>query len=446
MSDQEFKNYVALISKLLHLKRGQQESIGGELKDHLQARVADLVEEGVPEEAAFQQALEEFGDAAAMARNFQSVLDLKQRRWMMRFTTLAVASAFLAAVFTMAMWPAGARFGTPATTMATTQDDGPTDEAKSATPVRMSQATKNDLATEHALKKLTDLDYDQVPFAEVLSELGEKYGLNFMLTASATDDCLTEDESVTIKLNQISLSKGLLLMLEKFNATYVIDEGVVLFISLDEANDSKWMRMKMFDCRALSEALPEPALKPLVLFRNGGGGSGIGGGGGGSFGGGGGGGGFGGGDGGGGGGGGGGLLGSDEEDAATKEDSEGLAIAYEKWAANLDKHLKSKRDPTGEDTLLDLVQSMVDPDSWNSSIGGGQAEAKVVNGVLVVTNSESSLRKIEHLLTDLRGQVLHLTEPEATVERAAELSGVPQQDGDQKVVSDQDASDDSFGE
>ena len=46
-------------------------------------------------------------------------------------------------------------------------------------------------------------------------------------------------------------------MLENYNATYVIDEGVVRIISIDEAGDFKWMRTKMFDCRALSKALPE---------------------------------------------------------------------------------------------------------------------------------------------------------------------------------------------
>ena len=428
MSDQEFKNYVALISKLLHLKRGQQESIGGELKDHLQARVADLVEEGVPEEAAFQQALEEFGDAAAMAKNFQTVLDLKQRRWMMRFTTLAVAGAFLAAVFTMAMWPAGARFGAPAATMATTQDDGTAAEAKPAASMQMSQSTKSDLETEQALKLITDLEYDQTVITDVLSELGEKFGLNFMLTYSAKDDALTEDETVTIKLSQISLGKGLLLMLENYNATYVIDEGVVRIISLDEAGDFKWMRTKMFDCRALSKVLPKvlpkPTLKPLVVKKNsggrggrfGGGGSGVSGGGG---------------------------SGKDAKD--NEANSEKLAIAYEKWAAALNQHLKSKKNPTGEDTLLDLVRSMVDPDGWNGGVFGN-AEAKVVNGVLVVTNSEANLKKIEDLLTDLRGQVLGLTEPATSVKQAAKPAAASQQNRDQTVASDlfgdQDATDD----
>ena len=269
MSDQEFKNYVALISKLLHLKQGQQESIGGELKDHLQTRVADLIDDGVPEEAAFQQALEEFGDAAAMARNFQSVLDLKRRRWMMRFTTLAVAGAFLAAIFTMAMWPAGARFGAPAATMATTQDDSPFDEAKPTAlmQVQLSPATKSDLATEKTLEQLTDLHYEANSFADIMKDLGDRLRLNFMLDMSARDDGLSEDQEITIRLSQVPLSKGLMLMLREFNATYIIDEGIVRIISIDESNDAPFLRMKMFDCKALSKRYPNQTLSRWFFLK-----------------------------------------------------------------------------------------------------------------------------------------------------------------------------------
>ena len=428
MSDQEFKNYVALISKLLHLKQGQQESIGGELKDHLQTRVADLIEEGVPKETAFQQALEEFGDAAAMARNFQTVLDLKRRRWMMRFTTLAMAGVFLAAVFTMAMWPEGARFGTPATTMATTNDDPVTAESPPLATMQMSPATKSDLATEKALKQLTDLEYEETPFADVMRELEDKFGLNFMLDQSAKDDSLTAEELVTIRLKGVPLSKGLLLMLRAYNATYAIDEGVVQIISIDNQSDPEFLRLKMFDCRALSKALPKPAPEPLVLFRNGGGGFG---GGGGGF---------------GGGGGGGGvfcmspLLQESTSDEKKKKNTveevalEKLAAVYEQWAAKLEKHVKSQRALTGEDTLLELVQSMVNPDSWRCN-GSGEGQAKVVNGVLVVTQTEAGLRKIDQMLTDLRGQVLQRLEPVSAIERADNpLMKVAQQDQRQKAT------------
>ena len=433
MSDQEFKNYVALISKLLHLKQGQQESIGGELKDHLQTRVADLIEEGVPKETAFQRALEEFGDAAAMARNFQTVLDLKRRRWMMRFTTLAMAGVFLAAVFTMAMWPEGARFGTPATTMATTNDDPATAESPPLATMQMSPATKSDLATEKALKQVTNLEYEEVPFVDAMRELEDKFSLNFMLDQSAIDDALAEDELVTIRLRGVPLNKGLLLMLERFNATYSIDEGVVRIISKDNQNDPEFLRLKMFDCRALSKALPKPAQKPLVQFMNGGGGGGGFGGGGGW-----------------GGGGGGGVFcisplqqppASDDKDkdtAAKEVSSEKLAIAYEKWAAKLDQHLKTQKKPTGDETLLGLVYSMANPDGWEVS-GVGSGQAQVVNGVLVVTQTEAGLRKVEQLLIDLRGQVLQRLEPVSAIQRADNpLMKVAQQDPRQKATDDND--------
>ncbi len=78
MSNQEFENYVALIGKLLQLTREQREQISGELQDHLQMRVADLMSEGVAKQDAVAKALEEFGDAAVMAKNFQTVINLEE--------------------------------------------------------------------------------------------------------------------------------------------------------------------------------------------------------------------------------------------------------------------------------------------------------------------------------------------------------------------------------
>ena len=222
-------------------------------------------------------------------------------------------------------------------------------------------------------------------------------------------------------------------MLENFNATYAIDEGVVRIISKDNQNDPEFLRLKMFDCRALSKALPKPAQKPLVLFMNGGGGGGGFGGGGGW---------------GGGGGGGGGVFcvsplqqstddDDKDEDTATKNvSSEKLAIAYEKYAAKLDQHLKSQKEPTGEDTLLRLVYSMANPDGWETNgVGNGQAE--VVNGVLVVTQDEAGLRKIDQLLIDLRGQVLRRAEPVSAIKRAVKpIAKVARRGQDQKGFTD----------
>ncbi len=48
MSNQEFENYLRLMGKLLRqLSRGQQQQIAGELRDHLESRVAKVGTGGV---------------------------------------------------------------------------------------------------------------------------------------------------------------------------------------------------------------------------------------------------------------------------------------------------------------------------------------------------------------------------------------------------------------
>ena len=65
---------------------------------------------------------------------------------------------------------------------------------------------------------------------------------------SAKTDSLSDDEPMTFNLKGMPLNKALILMLGTKNATYIIDEGVVVIISLDDAEDSKYLRLKVFDC------------------------------------------------------------------------------------------------------------------------------------------------------------------------------------------------------
>ena len=64
MSNEEFENYLALVSRLLRLNRSQREMIRNEMRDHLETRVEEMVDSGVDRKDAIRSALEEFGDAA----------------------------------------------------------------------------------------------------------------------------------------------------------------------------------------------------------------------------------------------------------------------------------------------------------------------------------------------------------------------------------------------
>ena len=509
MSNEEFENYVALMGRLLQFSPEQRDQISGELQDHLQMRTADLVSEGATKSDAISQALEEFGDAAVMAKNFQTVLKLNRRRWMMRFATYSIAGAFLAAVLTMAMWPDNARFGTPNHSLAQAGSAND-DQSKSSTNINpaVSNATQRTLAAEDALKKTVDFDFDEQPFAEVEEHLEALTGLNFLLHMSAMDDQLSEDEPITFNLKGIPLNKGLRLLLERNNATYVIDEGVVVIISLDDAQSSEWLRLKMFDCRDLIKVLPKTTQHSLNGgggFGGGGmfggligGGAGVGGGnmpgglmggglggggfggqvggfggqGGGRFGGQGGGGfggqgsgrfggqggggfggqvggGFGGQGGGGFGGQGGGGFGGQgggggrsggmggpgmgmiaagagagrAQKSGAVESSPGQAEGSADMSGSsmsdselLDRKLAqimslmkeqaNQRQPiaTSENTLLNLVRDMIEPEQWD--LTGGLGQINVVNGFLVVSQTEAILQEIENFVADLQGNIL----------------------------------------
>ena len=379
MSNQEFESYVALIGKLLQLTRQQREQIGGELQDHLQMRVADLMSDGIAKHDAVAKALEEFGDAAVMAKNFQTVLNLKRRRWMMRFATISMAGAFMAAVLTMALWPDNARFGSPSFSRAQEADSAGKAESDELPLVnlRLSDATQRDLRTEEALKQVVDLSFEETPFSEIMSQLANMTDVNFLLDVSAKDDSLTEDEPLTFNIRKLPLNKSLELMLVEKNATYVIDEGVVVVVSRDIAGDAAYMRLKMFDCRELVKVLPEsyPTYKDYS-----GGGSG------------------------------GGLF-----CVPTARDGEGGELEFSQSSSPVQKpgpsnsgnttaNSRSKPVASREATLLNLVYSMVDPESWEHT--AGMSTAQVVNGILVVRQMETSFRKIENLLDDLSVNVL----------------------------------------
>ena len=432
MSNEELEVYVALVAKFMQLSPEQRDLISGELQDHLQMRVEDLIHEGVSKSDAISQAVEEFGDAAVMAKNFQTVHNLKKRRWMMRFMTFSIAGSFLVAVLTMAMWPQNARFGSPSKLIAQQNDwdnpfDNPRDPKvktvsdpapKKVKPNALapahpkgkptaSDSTQRNQRTEAKLKQNVNFDYDEAPFSEIMEELGEQMGLNFILTPSASNDALPKDETITSNISGMPLGKALDLILAPKNATYVIDSGAILFISLDEADDECWHRVKMFDCRELVKVLPKTA-PPVKLFLpryfgGGGGGGGFGsGGGGGGF-----------------GGGGGGVFsiapssqqpqpqtGNNTKKQTAKNkpsESQILDAKFQQIITMMEQEATRRRpEPTAEYTLETLVYTMTESGIWCQQ----ESPLKVVNGILVVRGSEAKLKQIENLLVDLKGKLL----------------------------------------
>ena len=184
-------------------------------------------------------------------------------------------------------------------------------------------------------------------------------------------------------------------MLREYNATYHIDSGIVVFISLDEASDDQWLRVKMFDCRKLVKALPPTTNRYDSFLQQGLNGSK----------------------------GGGGVFNmqssgknggpqqqttkaksADELKDKKSVDEQAQQLLQEQIKKLLDKNLPP---PSSEFTLKQLVTTMIYPDTWCTP----PPTAEVVNGILVVRQSEAVLRRIDNFLEDLRGKVLREQQP-----------------------------------
>ncbi len=326
----------------------------------------------------------------------------------MRLANFSVVGCFLVAILIMAMWPENSRFGGPERAIAKVQDQLP-QKSKAA----VSQGSLQVEAAEKAMNVVLSFDLAEQSFSDVLEQLEKKTGLNFVLTSSAMDDSLSGKQPITFQINAMPLNKALALMLESHNAAYVINGGVVKIISLDDAMDPKWHRIKMFDCRKLLDSLPETSPVASTNAVSGGGAKVRGGtedtGGGGNR-------------------AGGGMFAIQpmapqlpalqspslvlrqdpaRNDSKLLEQKLGQLVALVQAQAQAGAE-KSQVKPSSEHTLLDLVTTMVSPDSWEQAMGAGKI--RLVNGILIISQTESTLLEISSFLTDLKLNVLTSSE------------------------------------
>ena len=261
----------------------------------------------------------------------------------MRIVSFSILGTFVVMALLTAMWPS--RLSAQDRTLR----DKDAEPGKNAPSVRFSPGTERTIKAEQALKKIVSLKFEKTPFSKVEQKLETLSGLNFVLHHSASDDDLAHDDEISFELVDTPLDKALSLLLETKNATYVIDDGIVILISLDEANDDEWLRLKMYDCRDLVKVL--------------------------------------------------------------------LA--------------KNRPDPNGGQTLLDMVQSMISPDTWEET-SDGTGTVVLADGTLIVKQTEQIHLQIEKFLADLEASVLRRTRP-GVIEKGTNGQAKPSglQNGDQ---------------
>lgn len=260
---------------------------------------------------------------------------------------------------------------------------------------------ENNQATRDVLQESLSIDFFETRFGDVMKFLGEQTDLQFILHESAYENNVDEDQLLTLTLEDTRIATCLDIMLEPYQCTYAIQDGIVVFMSEDAILDR--LTLRVFDCKELLAAIhPKRSLVEYGFARNaanaGGfrGGSGFGGGGRGGL--------------------SGGVFRVQQDPTDGANQAGGAGDAIDKSDADQDDALDAASGLGGGDSnepryrtveaneqLVELIQQMVDPDSWEEN--GGTARIYEINGMIIVSQTEKNLREIDSLLAEIAPQM-----------------------------------------
>ena len=228
MSQQEFEAYLALLSGLLRLNPTQRQAISQELKDHLEERLAELTAAGVPRRDAVQLALGEFGDAAGLAHQFSHINHLRRKRLAMRFSLVSVAAVALVA-FWIGTWQPTPFLSQPAVAQQ------PETNAAAETPTAdktFSLSEPEDPFAREMLGRLNQkiaFNFQETPLEEVIAKLAAELKLPLHLDRKALEDeGISAQMPITFKLDKVTASVGLKLLLNRRLLDYVVKNKTLL--------------------------------------------------------------------------------------------------------------------------------------------------------------------------------------------------------------------------
>ena len=257
MSEEEFESYLGLLGRFLRLSESQRETIARELRDHMEDRLEELMERGHSRDEAIRIALDEFGDAAALAADFSRIG--RRRKWIMRTTaaTMGIAATVLIVSFLL---PENRAF-VPAPPLTRADESKP---AAAATPVAQGRvftaaSDGGDVKPAAFIQTIPEMTFEETSFESVVEFLAEQNDLNIHVNWNALEIAgIDRKTGVSIKAKNVKLETALKLILDGVgggNAPlgYMIRDGVVVITTQEDLDTHTVVRV--YDCRDL---IPRP--------------------------------------------------------------------------------------------------------------------------------------------------------------------------------------------
>jgi hypothetical protein len=267
MSESEFDTYLSLVGKLLNLSGRQRRQIADELRDHLEEQFQSLLDQGLPREEALRLAVEDLGDAAALARQFTLPHHIRRRRQLMRYSVTSAAVIVTTFVMAAFYWPANRPEPTvslqaqdsasPKASAVPGQGDsfGTTSSAPAA-PTAASPAAIRDAVMAKLENRDFQLKLDDTPLQDALSFLSDISGVDLLIDQRYLQDIgLDASTPINLKVRQgaLSVRTALDLILEQVGGqdlACAVRDGVILISSSDNAYENR-----VYNCRDLLDGV-----------------------------------------------------------------------------------------------------------------------------------------------------------------------------------------------
>lgn len=382
MSEHEFEQFLTLVRNTLRWSAPQRDEIAAELRDHLEERLAELTQQGVPHAQAVEIALEEFGDAAELAAQFALILSHDRRRRTMKWTASSLTAVALMILGAYTLWP-----NPPATNRPVTFTPVPTAVAQEGggglgeeiggsglgdpgrVPARKPRTLSPLEILEQQLTERTEASFKDTPLSEVLEFVHAKAKVDFHIDRRGLEELgLATDVPVDIQLSDVRYDRLLDLVLGEYDLAWVPRDGYVFITTQDKLQES--LETRVYNCRDLIAPRGDlgmlPGASSLPDFVGGGMGdmSGMGG-----------------------------MDGS--MGGGMMPGMAGGPMYGDSMGA------PSSSQTSSADPLIEVVTTTVLPDSW-SDVGGPGSIAAYHHGLLVVNHHAQAHRRIEKVLQMLR--------------------------------------------
>ena len=238
-------------------------------------------------------------------------------------------------------------------------------------------------------ERLISIDYFEMRMGDVLATLQNDTGINYRLNETAADNNLDDETLITLELKNTRLETTLDVMLESFQCTWTIQDGIVEIISVDASQAVEWQGWIVFDCADLLgqidpvtvtrrvPPLPQPDSPGFTNGRKkriepGGGVFNF-------------------------------YSGQEDkrnESPKVRQDQEPNPSESADSEKQIVRSVEYVITIFPREQLANLVTTMIDPRSWETNGGYGQITS--VNQCLVVRQNYINLRKIERLLEQMR--------------------------------------------